>query len=172
MARVEGVLGQALRCAVRLVLECGVGVEGNGDAGELLDVLEEGWVQLGAEQGEREQRGRIVGVVNGEHAGSGVCGGVRESGVALQEEDAGSASMEFQGKREADYASTGDEHIRRGSWQSRGWMECAGGHESILVWNSFGQRNLAGTHLSNILWQRCISTFWVSMYAYWAVHKK
>jgi hypothetical protein len=121
MAGIEGVLGKTIDGAVGAVLQRGVGMEGHGDAGELLDVFEEAGVELGAELGERAQGGRMVWVVRGEHAGGGV-GGVGERGVALEDQYAGAAGVELQGEREANDAGTGDEDI--GCSMSGGGQTC------------------------------------------------
>ena len=53
MAGIEGMLGEAVDSAVTAVLQSGVGVEGDCDAGEFLDACEEGGVKLRAELRER-----------------------------------------------------------------------------------------------------------------------
>jgi len=112
LARVEGALGELAGSSILEILQCGVGVEGDGDAGELLDAREEGRVELSAELREREQRGRIVGIVDGEYAGSSGRG-VGEGGIALQNQHAGTAVVELQGDREADDTGANDEHVWR-----------------------------------------------------------
>jgi hypothetical protein len=52
-----------------------------------------------------------VGVMDGEHAGGGG-GGVGEGGIAFQYQHAGTAGMEFQGKREANDAGASNEDVR------------------------------------------------------------
>lgn len=51
-----------------------------------------------------------MGIAGGQHAGC--CGGgFREGGAAIEDGDAGSAFVEFEGEREADDASSGDADI-------------------------------------------------------------
>ncbi len=64
-------------------------------------------------------------VVDGEHSGGGD-GGVGERGVAFEDGDLRAAGVEFQGKREADDAGTGDEDV----W--RFLREIAGSHASYF----------------------------------------
>ena len=122
MAGIEGVLGEAIDGVVGAVLQRCAGMERHGDAGELLDSFEEGWIEQGTELGERAQGGRMVWVVRGEHAGRG-SGGVGECGIALEDQHAGAAGVELQGEREANDAGTGNEDIGY-SLSGRGSIRC------------------------------------------------
>lgn len=103
-------LGETLRWVVEPVLQSGVCMKRNCDAGKFLNAVEEGWVELNAELGEWEQRGRVVGIVQSEHASSGR-GGVDECGIALEDDDVGATGMELQGEGKTDDAGTGDEDV-------------------------------------------------------------
>jgi len=76
-------------------LQGGVGVEGDANAGEGVDAIEKGRVEVEAEFGERTQLGGIVGVVCGEHSG-GRGGRFGEWGGAVEHGDAEAAVVEFE----------------------------------------------------------------------------
>jgi hypothetical protein len=91
-------------------LEGDVGVEGDLVARKGLEAVEEGWVEGEAEIGEGAKLRRIVRIASGEHAGSGG-GGFGEGGAAIENGDAGSAVVEFEGEGEADDAGSGDADV-------------------------------------------------------------
>jgi hypothetical protein len=75
-----------------------------------LEAVEEGWVEGEAQIGERGKLLGIVGIAGGEHAGcSG--GGFGEWGAAVEDDDAGSPMVEFEGEGEADDAGSGDADV-------------------------------------------------------------
>ena len=86
------------------------GVEGNGDAGQMMQAVEKARVELEAEVGEGMELGSIVWVGGGQHAGGG-SGGFGERSSAVEHGDMGAAVMEFEGKREADDAGPGDTDV-------------------------------------------------------------
>jgi hypothetical protein len=97
-------------------LQGGFGLEGNADAGESVEAVEDGWVKREAEVGERAEEGWVVRVVGGEHAGGGG-GGFGEGSGAVKDGDGDVAMVEFEGEGEADDAGTGDADVgigRRG----------------------------------------------------------
>jgi hypothetical protein len=104
------VLGEGEDFAGGEVLEGGLGLEGDAEAGEALDAVEEVGVEGEAVGGEGQERGRVVGIEGGEHAGGGG-GGVGEGGVALEDGDPVAAGVEFESEREADDAGAGDEDV-------------------------------------------------------------
>ncbi len=88
-------------------LERAAGLEGDGDAGEDFEAMQEGGVEPKAEAGERSEGGRVFGVGSGEHAGGrGGCLGEGLTGV--QQDDAAAARCQLQCQGEADDAGTGD----------------------------------------------------------------
>ena len=91
-------------------LESGAGLEGDFDAGERVETIEEGWVEGEAEIGEWAQRRGIVGVAGGEHSGGGG-GGFGEGLSLLEDGHAEAAMVEFEGEREADDACACDADI-------------------------------------------------------------
>lgn len=89
-------------------------MEGNADAGESLQAIEEGWIEREAEIGESSELWRVVGILGGEHAGGGG-GGFGEGSGAVEDSDADTPMVEFKGEGEADDAGPRDEDagIRR-----------------------------------------------------------
>ena len=91
-------------------LQGGVGLEGDADAGESVEAVEEGGVEREAEVGERVELRRVVGIVGGEHSGGGG-GGFGEWSGAVEDGDADAAVVEFEGEGEADDAGSGDADV-------------------------------------------------------------
>lgn len=85
-------------------------MEGDVDAGEFVEVIEEGWIEREAEVGELAQRRRVFGIAGGEHSGSG-CGGLGEGLSSVQNGDAQAAAVEFESEREADDAASSDADV-------------------------------------------------------------
>jgi hypothetical protein len=75
-----------------------VGVEGDANAREGVEAVEEGGVEREAEVGERAELRGIVGVVRGEHSGGGG-GGLGEWVAAFEHGDAEATVVEFEGER-------------------------------------------------------------------------
>ena len=75
-----------------------------------MEAVEEVWVKGEAEIGEGPKLRRIVGIAGGEHA-SGGGGGLGERSGAIEDSDAGSAVVEFEGEGEADDAGSGDADV-------------------------------------------------------------
>jgi hypothetical protein len=91
-------------------LQSGFGVEGNRDAGEIFEMGEPAGIEREAEVRKWLQGGGIFGIVRGEHA----CGGRRslsERNARLEDGDACSAAMEFEGEREANDAGPGNTDV-------------------------------------------------------------
>ncbi len=114
LAGIDGVLGQAERGTVLQILNRGVGLKRNGDSRKCLDAVEEGWVALGAEAGEFEDLGRVVGVLGGQHAGGGG-GGSGEASSAVDDGDGGSAIAQLEGRGEADQTGSQDDDVGAGA---------------------------------------------------------
>ncbi len=99
-----------LMMARRKGLEGGAGVEGDVKAGEIEEMLQKIGIEGEAEFGERKQRGRVFGVVCGEHAG-GCGGGLGKRLAAVEDCDAHSAPVKFEGKRQTDDAGSRDTDV-------------------------------------------------------------
>ena len=90
--------GEACNGAVCKMLVGDACLERDGDAGERGDSVEEPGIEMNTEAGERMQRGRIVGVVDGQHA----CGGggsVGQRCIAFKDRDLRAAAVKFERKR-------------------------------------------------------------------------
>jgi hypothetical protein len=92
---VEGVAKTPGLCGV--TLDGGVGLEGDLDTGETAEAVEECRVERKAEVGEGLELGRVVGVVSGEHSGSGGRGLGEWSGT-VEHGDRQAAVVEFKGE--------------------------------------------------------------------------
>ena len=91
-------------------LQGGFCVEGNRDAREVFEMSEPTGVEREAEVRKWLQRGRIFGIVRGEHACGGG-GGLSERNARLEDGDACSAAMEFECEGEADDAGAGNTDV-------------------------------------------------------------
>lgn len=87
-----------------------MGLEGNADAGEVVEAVEEFRVKREAEFGEGTKFYRVGGIACGEHSGGGG-GGFGQWGGPFEYGDAETAMVEFEGEREADDAGSGDADI-------------------------------------------------------------
>lgn len=91
-------------------LEGCIGVEWNVDAGELLEIIEEGWIAREAKIGERPEGCGIFGIAGGEHSGGGG-GCLGERLPLVQYGNTEAAAVEFKREREADNSSARDADI-------------------------------------------------------------
>jgi hypothetical protein len=82
-------------------LQGGVGLEGNAEAGEDAEAVEEVGVERDTQVGEGAELGRVVRIAGGEHSGGGG-GGFGERDGLIQHADADAALMKFEGEGEAD----------------------------------------------------------------------
>jgi hypothetical protein len=93
-----------------VTLDGGVGLEGDLETGETVETVEECGVERKAEVGERLELRRVVGVVSGEHSGSGG-GGLGEWSGTIEYDDGHASVVEFKGEGEADDAGSGDTDV-------------------------------------------------------------
>jgi hypothetical protein len=107
LAWVEGVLGEVKGLAGGEMLDGGVGLEGNAEAGERFHAVKKVGIERDAEAREGKKRGRVVRVFRGQHA-SGSGGGLTHCGAGVEDGDTSAAMVEFQRERETDDASTSD----------------------------------------------------------------
>ena len=101
----------ACSCGVgRNGLQGGVGLEGDVDAGESADALEEVRIERQAEGSQRQELGRVVGIVGSQHS-RGCRGGFGEWHALVKHGDAVAAEVEFKGEGEADDAGASDADV-------------------------------------------------------------
>ena len=91
-------------------LQGGVGLEGNANAGENAEAVEEVGIEREAQVGEGMELVRVMGIGGGEHSGSGD-GGFGERRGLVQHGNSHAPVMEFEGEREAHDAGTGDADV-------------------------------------------------------------
>jgi chromosome segregation ATPase len=94
-----------------------VGLEGNTDAGENAEPVEEGGIEREAQVGKGAKLGRVVGIADGEHSGGG-SGGFGERGGLVQHGDTDAPVMELKGEREADDTGSSDADV----WDADVWV--------------------------------------------------
>jgi hypothetical protein len=92
-------------------LQGGVGLEGNANAGEGAEAVEEGGIEGEAEVREGMELEWVMGIGGGEHS-SGGGGGFGEGRRLVEYSDGDTAVVEFEGKRKADHAGTGYADVR------------------------------------------------------------
>ena len=85
-------------------------MEGNSDPGEFVETIEKSCIERQTEIGELTQRSGIVRVAGGEHSRGG-CPGFGERLPLIEDGDAESAMVEFEGEREADDAGSSDADV-------------------------------------------------------------
>lgn len=101
-------------------LEGGGGLKGDAAGGEVVEAIEKGGVEGAAEMGQGMELGRVVGVVDGEHAGGGG-GGFGEGSGSIEDGDGEAEVVEVESEGEADDAGAGDANV----WMTHGlqlWM--------------------------------------------------
>ena len=98
-----------------VLLDGGMGLEGDADAGKRVEAVEEGWIECEAKVGEWLKQERVVRIGRGQHS-CGCGGGFAEGSGAVEYGDADAAVVKFEGEGEADdaCASDADVRIRRG----------------------------------------------------------
>jgi hypothetical protein len=92
-------------------LQSGVGLEGDVDARESAEAVEEVRIERQAEGSQREEFGRVVGIVGSQHS-RGRRGRFGEWHALVKHGDAVAAEVEFKGEREADDAGSSDAQVR------------------------------------------------------------
>jgi hypothetical protein len=115
LARVDRLLGQALGGAILEVLKGRVGLERDGEAGEIAQAIEEAGVERQAVGSEGTQRRRIMWIAGCEHAGGSGRGALHGSG-AVEYRHSRSACVQLQSEREPDDACAGDYEVIAGGY--------------------------------------------------------
>jgi hypothetical protein len=106
-------------------LKGGVGLEGDADAGESAEAVEEAGVEREAEIGEGAELGCVVRIGGGEHSGGGG-GRFAEGSGLVKYGDTDAVVVEFEGEGKANNASPGDADVGMVHGISLvGWGSCS-----------------------------------------------
>jgi hypothetical protein len=106
----DGEFGACSSGVGRNGLQGGVGLEGDADSGESVDAVEVVGIERQAEGGQRQELGRVVGIVGSQHA-CGRRGRFGEWLALVKYCDAVASVVEFKGEGETDDAGSSDAEV-------------------------------------------------------------